>query len=117
MFCKNGRKKELYEGIYKPLITDWQIMRKVEGSEPFEVDSDLVERIRSMPFTDIPGIEFTRFYPCIIKGRVFGHNTYPYANGTEITTTEIDSVSVLNGNTDVVLARTRSGAFYYLSIK
>ena len=116
MFLKDGEKKPLYEGDFKPLITDWMIMRQIKDANPIEADSDLVAKVRSLPYSDVPGIEFSR-YPCKIKGRVYGHSAYPYANGTGITTSEIRWIGKVEGARDVVIANTRSGSIYYLSLK
>lgn len=117
MFCKNGEKRELYKGKYKPLITDWKIIRLIKDGEPVEVENDLIQRIRSLPFSDVPGIEFSGHYRCKIEGRVFGHNAYPYANGTDFITSEICAIRRLEDVTDVVLVITKTNSAYYLSLK
>lgn len=117
MFCKKGEKRELYKGKYRPLITGWKITRIVKDGKPVEVEDDLIQRIRSLPFSDVPGIEFSGYYQCRIEGRVFGHSAYPYKNGTDFITSEIKSIAKLEGVTEVVFVTTRTGSAYYLSLE
>ena len=117
MFCKYGEKRGLYNGKYKPLITDWKIVRSIKGGEPVEVENDLIQRIQSLPFSDVPGIEFSGNYRCRIEGRVFGHSVYPYEGGTDFITSDICVIRKLENATDVVLVITRTNSAYYLSLK
>lgn len=117
MFRNNEEKRELYKGKYKPLITDWRIVYLVKDGEPVDIEDELTQMVRSLPFSDAPRIEFSECYRCRIEGRVFGHNTYPYANGINIITSKICSIEKMEDTTEIVIIITETGSKYYLSLK
>lgn len=117
MFYKYEEKRKLYNGKYKPLITSWRIIRLTEDSKSSEVENELIQRIRSLPFSDTPGIEFSGDYRCKIEGRIFGHNAYPYENGTDFITSDICVIRKMEDVVDVVIVMTKAGSAYYLSLE